>query len=109
MTLTKEDRMSIAGHRGDCYNYYENTMTAFKKAVEAGADMVETDVRLTKDNVLILMHDEKVDRTTNGRGMVSDTFYRKTRSFKSKKLCCEKKPMQIADSCEKNIQSFGRQ
>ena len=75
MTLTKEDRMSIAGHRGDCYNYYENTMTAFKKAVEAGADMVETDVRLTKDNVLILMHDAKVDRTTNGRGMVSDMLY----------------------------------
>lgn len=75
MTLTREDRMSIAGHRGDCYNYYENTMTAFKKAVDAGSDMVETDVRLTKDNVLIIMHDDKVDRTTNGRGKISEMTY----------------------------------
>ena len=75
MTLTREDRMSIAGHRGDCYNYYENTMTAFKKAVDAGADMIETDVRLTKDNILIIMHDDKVDRTTNGRGKVSEMTY----------------------------------
>ena len=75
MTLTKEDRMSIAGHRGDSYNYYENTMTAFKKAVDAGSDMIETDVRLTKDDVLIIMHDDKVDRTTNGRGKVSDMLY----------------------------------
>ena len=75
MKLTRNDRMTIAGHRGDCYNYYENTMLAFKKAVEAGADMIETDVRLTKDNVLIIMHDEKVNRTTNGSGKISDMLY----------------------------------
>ena len=75
MGMKHVGKMTVAAHRGDCYNYYENTMTAFKKAVEAGADMIETDVRLTKDNVLILMHDDKVDRTTNGRGMVSDMLY----------------------------------
>lgn len=76
MRLTRDDRMSIAGHRGDCYNYYENTMTAFQKSVEAGADMIETDVRLTKDDVLVIMHDEKVDRTTNGKGKVSEMLYK---------------------------------
>ncbi|MBQ8392671.1 MAG: glycerophosphodiester phosphodiesterase family protein [Clostridia bacterium] len=75
MRLTRDDRMSIAGHRGDSYNYYENTMTAFKKAVEEGADMIETDVRLTKDNILVIMHDERVDRTTNSRGKVSEICY----------------------------------
>jgi len=48
--------MTISGHRGDCYNYYENTMTAFKKALESGADMIETDVRITKDGVLEYVH-----------------------------------------------------
>ena len=72
MTLTPENRMYVAAHRGDSYNYYENTMTAFKKAVEAGADMIETDVHLTCDGYLVLIHDDKVDRTTNGRGRVDE-------------------------------------
>ena len=70
MTLTPEKRMYVAAHRGDSYNYYENTMTAFKMAILSGCDMVETDVRLTLDGALVLMHDEKVDRTTNGVGRV---------------------------------------
>ena len=65
-------KMTIAAHRGDCYNYYENTMTAFEAALHAGADMIEFDVHLTKDNVLILMHDHSVDRTTNGSGNIAD-------------------------------------
>ncbi len=72
MTLTFKDRMAVAGHRGDLYNYFENTKTAFEKAYEAGADMIETDVRLTSDNHLVLMHDDKVNRTTNGSGRVAD-------------------------------------
>ena len=71
MRLTRDDRITVAAHRGDSYNYYENTMTAFKMAVEAGADMIETDVRLTSDNIPILIHDDKIDRTTNGKGSVS--------------------------------------
>ncbi len=70
MTLTAENRMYVAAHRGDSYNHYENTMTAFKAAVLAGCDMLETDVRLTLDGHLVLMHDDKVDRTTNGKGRV---------------------------------------
>lgn len=65
-------KMTVAAHRGDCYNYYENTMTAFRAAIEAGADMIETDVRLTKDGVLVLIHDAAVHRTTDGEGNVSD-------------------------------------
>lgn len=72
MSLTYENRMTVAAHRGDSYNYYENTLSAFKGAIDSGADMIETDVHLTKDNELVLIHDDKVDRTTNGHGYVRD-------------------------------------
>ena len=72
MTLTPKKRMYVAAHRGDSYNYYENTMTAFEKAYEAGCDMIETDVHLSFDGHLVLIHDDKVDRTTNGRGRVDE-------------------------------------
>ena len=75
MRLTNDTRMTVAGHRGDSYNYYENTMTAFKEAHLSGADMIETDVRLTKDGVLVLMHDDTVNRTTDGRGKVAELTY----------------------------------
>lgn len=70
MTLTFKDRMAVAAHRGDSYNYYENTLTAFKKAIEAGCDMIETDLHLSADGYLVLIHDDTVDRTTNGKGRV---------------------------------------
>ncbi len=75
MKIKHIGKMTVAGHRGDCYNYYENTMTAFEKALEAGAHMIETDVRLTKDGVMVLMHDAKVDRTTDGTGAIADMTY----------------------------------
>lgn len=57
-------------HRGYSGKYPENTMLAFRKAVEAGADGIELDVQLTKDGVPVIIHDELVDRTTNGKGLV---------------------------------------
>jgi len=72
MKITFEDKMMVAGHRGDCYNYHENTMPAFVYAIDSGADMIETDVRLTKDGALVLIHDDKVDRTTDGSGLVKE-------------------------------------
>lgn len=70
--ITFENRMAVAAHRGDSYNYYENTMTAFKMAKKAGADMIETDIHLSKDNHLVLIHDDTVDRTTDKTGRVQD-------------------------------------
>ena len=72
MALTRENRMTVAAHRGDSYNCFENTMTAFKKALESGADMIETDVRLSKDGYVVIMHDDTVNRTTNGSGKVCE-------------------------------------
>ena len=62
----------VCGHRGDRVWGRENTMGAFRMAVEAGVDMVETDVRMTADGALILMHDAAVDRTTDATGLVRE-------------------------------------
>lgn len=62
----------VAAHRGWRAKYPENTMEAFKAALELGVDQIETDVRVTKDGELVLIHDATVDRTTNGSGNVSD-------------------------------------
>ena len=59
-------------HRGFSGEYPENTMLAFQKAVEAGCDGIELDVHLTKDGEIVVIHDETVDRTTDGRGAVKD-------------------------------------
>lgn len=67
-----DDQVLVCGHRGDRVHGLENTMTAFRLAVEAGVDMIETDVRMTADGALILMHDEDVSRTTDGQGLVKD-------------------------------------
>lgn len=65
-------KMAVAAHRGDWYNHYENTMEAFQAAVAAGVDMVETDIRLTADDQLVLIHDATVDRTSDTTGFVKD-------------------------------------
>jgi len=75
MKLNYKYKMTVAGHRGDSYNHYENTMEAFKAAIENGADMIETDVRVTKDGVLVLHHDDAVNRTTDGTGLVCEKTY----------------------------------
>lgn len=62
-------------HRGASGYYPENTMQAFMKAVEMGCDGIETDVQMTKDGVLVLIHDERLDRTTSGSGLVKDYSY----------------------------------
>ena len=62
----------VAGHRGFPKVYPENTMISFKGALELGLDQIETDVRITKDGELVLIHDALVDRTTDGTGEVRD-------------------------------------
>ncbi|HEV3375648.1 MAG TPA: glycerophosphodiester phosphodiesterase family protein [Thermoleophilaceae bacterium] len=58
-------------HQGGEDEFPSNTMYAFRKALQAGADMLELDVGVTKDNKVVVLHDTTVDRTTNGRGTVA--------------------------------------
>lgn len=70
--IFQSDTLIWQGHRGASAQCPENTLPAFHKAVELGADMIELDVRLTKDNQIIVMHDGHLNRTTNGTGRVID-------------------------------------
>ena len=71
------ERTLVWGHRGASGYAPENTMTAFEKAVELGADGIELDVQLTKDGELVVIHDETIDRVSGGSGWVKDFTYAK--------------------------------
>lgn len=61
---------TVFAHRGSKGNRPENTLAAFREAVRVGADGIELDVHRTKDGALVVIHDETLDRTTNGHGLV---------------------------------------
>ncbi|HZB01499.1 MAG TPA: glycerophosphodiester phosphodiesterase, partial [Actinomycetota bacterium] len=71
MTFGEASRPLVVAHRGASVEQPENTIEAFAAAIDAGADAVEFDVRLTADGVPVVMHDPDVSRTTDGRGIVS--------------------------------------
>ncbi len=62
----------VVGHRGMKKLFPENTMLSFREALDRRVDLVETDVRMSRDGVLVICHDETVDRTTDGHGKVSE-------------------------------------
>lgn len=66
------DKTLILGHRGACGYAPENTMEAFELAIKMGADGVELDVHFTADGEVVVLHDEKIDRTSNGQGLVTN-------------------------------------
>jgi glycerophosphoryl diester phosphodiesterase len=61
----------IIGHRGAALNAPENTLAGFQRAAREGARWIETDAKLTADNAVILLHDDTLERTTNGHGPVA--------------------------------------
>ena len=71
----------ILGHRGASFYAPENTMPAVEMALEQGADGVELDVHLSKDGELVVIHDEKLDRTTNAKGFVGGYTLEELKSF----------------------------
>ena len=71
----KSEYMVVVSHRGDWRNYPENSLPAIESVIRMGVDMMELDVKKTKDGVLVLMHDGTLDRTTTGHGKVSDYTY----------------------------------
>lgn len=62
----------VACHRGDWRNYPENSLKAMESVIKMGADIVELDLALTSDSVLVVCHDRTLDRTTTGKGLISD-------------------------------------
>jgi glycerophosphoryl diester phosphodiesterase len=68
----RETWPAIVAHRGSSSSHPENTLPSYRAAIEAGADAVECDVRVTADGVAVIMHDEDVSRTTDGTGHVHE-------------------------------------
>ena len=81
MKLPYRHPMTVAAHRGDSYCCYENTMEAFEAAIAAGSDMIETDVRMTKDGYLVLLHDASGKRTAADDRKIADMTLEEVRSL----------------------------
>src|SRR3989344_5536570 len=99
-------KILVIGHRGASGYVLENSLESFKKAIKMGVDEVEFDIRRTKDGKAIVMHDAKLNRTTNGRGVIKKLkvknwvivgSFKKTVIKKVKKLMPEARTQLIAD------------
>lgn len=71
----------VASHRGSVSHAPENTLAAFRWAETSGADLIEADLRVSQDDSLVVIHDARVNRTTNGRGKVRELSLGKLKSL----------------------------
>lgn len=78
----KTNSILVVSHRGDWRNAPENSLQAVQNCIDMGVDMVEIDLKKTKDGQLILMHDNRIDRTTTGRGEPKDYTLEELRKFR---------------------------
>jgi len=97
MEKVKTEILNIA-HRGCSSLYPENTLSSFREALEIGVDGIELDVRFTKDKEIVVIHDASVDRTTNGKGRVSELTLKQIKKLsiierKSGRLTQERIPL----------------
>ena len=76
-----EGRPLVMAHRGGGGLWPENTLYAFERAAEIGADVIETEIQSTADDNLVFIHDETIDRTTNGTGPVNSFTLRELKKF----------------------------
>jgi len=93
-----EKKTMIVAHRGDSGHAPENTLAAFRSAVECGADMVELNIQRTKDDRLVVFHDATLRRTTNGKGYIARKTYAQLAeldagSWFDKRFAAEKIPL----------------
>lgn len=76
------DYVMVISHRGDWRNYPENSIPAIESVIRMGVDIVEIDLKMTKDSVLVLSHDQTINRMFNGKGRVSDFTYDSLKTFR---------------------------
>jgi glycerophosphoryl diester phosphodiesterase len=82
--LTDHSHPFILAHRGCRAQAPENTLAAFRLALEQGAEAIETDLRITRDRVIVCIHDATVDRTTNGTGRVDQMTWAEIRRLSAR-------------------------
>jgi glycerophosphoryl diester phosphodiesterase len=76
-----DKEIMVTAHRGDWRNAPENSLQAYKLAIEMGVDVIEVDLNKTSDGVIVIMHDETIDRTTDGKGKPSDYTLAQLKKF----------------------------
>jgi len=81
MKIEDHAMIKVTGHRGAAGLEPENTLRSIRKAIDLGVDRVEVDVRVTRDGRLVVIHDETVDRTTNGHGYVKELTFNEIRKL----------------------------
>lgn len=98
--------MEIIAHRGASGHAPENTLLAFKQAISIGCNGIEMDVRLSKDNRAIVIHDSTINRTTNGKGKVAKMTLEEIK----KNHCAEKQKIplleEVLELCQNKIKFF---
>lgn len=92
------------GHRGASGYYPENTMLAFEKAIEMGCDGIETDVQMTADGVLVLIHDENLKRTTGVDAFVKDYNFNELRKLNAANYHSMKEVFQYIPTVEELLE-----
>lgn len=81
LDMKNTNHVFISAHRGAWRNAPENSLKSLKDAIDMGVDIVEADLKKTKDGHLVVMHDMSIDRTTNGKGLVKDYTLKELKSF----------------------------
>jgi glycerophosphoryl diester phosphodiesterase len=102
-------RPIIIAHRGDKTHAPENTLAAFKLAGENGADAVEFDVKLTADGRVIVLHDQTVNRTTNGNGKISQLSFAEVRALDAGVWFSEKFTDERIPTLDEALETVGKQ
>ncbi len=96
----------IFGHRGYPHKFVENSLDGFIYAIDHGVEGLEFDVHLTRDNVPIIMHDEKINRTTDGKGKINDYTLEELRQFHLKDGQKNSNFERLVNSCQSTASSF---
>ena len=78
---SEDHEILVAAHRGSHENFPENSIPAILESIKNGIDIVEIDIRETRDNIPVLMHDKKIDRTTNGQGYLKDIDHKELEKY----------------------------
>ncbi len=79
-----QNKIMVTAHRGDWRNAPENSLRAFQYAADMGVDIVELDLKKTRDGAIVIMHDATINRTTNGKGVPADYTLDEIKSFRLK-------------------------
>lgn len=98
----------VVAHRGDWRYAPENSIAAIKHSIEIGVDIVEIDLQMTKDSILIVMHDSTLERTTNGKGAVAEHTWAEIKELYLKNGCGIKTKHRVPSLEEALLEAKGK-